>query len=198
MTGTARVPHLKRKPDCIVVGYVTEEHQLTPFAVFRPKFERQESEERFRVYDYPQDGFAVAVDASNLPKSALVLRGWGIDMAYIATDRSGRFLLAASYPNNKVTVNPIAPDGTVQAPKQVVPTEPNAHDANFSLRQNGPKNSNFVWRQTFFWAFWAIPTPYHQGGHPPALMQQHKKCPLTFRSRACDHFCPYTDQLAGW
>ncbi len=48
-------------------------------------------------------------------------------MAYIATDRSGRFLLAASYPNNKVTVNPIAPDGTVQAPKQVVPTEPNAH-----------------------------------------------------------------------
>ena len=81
MTGTARVPHLKRKPDCIVVGYVTEDHQLTPFAVFRPKFERQESKERFRVYDYPQDGFAVAVDASNLPKSALVLRGWGIDMA---------------------------------------------------------------------------------------------------------------------
>jgi len=48
-------------------------------------------------------------------------------MAYIATDRSGRFLLAASYPNNKVTVNPIAPDGTVQPPKQSVPTEPNAH-----------------------------------------------------------------------
>jgi 6-phosphogluconolactonase len=48
-------------------------------------------------------------------------------MAYIATDRSGRFLLAASYPNNKVTVNPIAPDGTVQPPKQIVPTEPNAH-----------------------------------------------------------------------
>jgi 6-phosphogluconolactonase len=48
-------------------------------------------------------------------------------MAYIATDRSGRFLLAASYPNNKVTVNPIAPDGTVQPTKQVIPTEPNAH-----------------------------------------------------------------------
>src|SRR5258708_17142491 len=48
-------------------------------------------------------------------------------MAYIATDRSGRFLLAASYPNNKVTVNPIAPDGTVGPPKQVVATEPNAH-----------------------------------------------------------------------
>jgi hypothetical protein len=81
MTGTARVPHLKRKPDCIVVGYVTEDHRLTPFAVFRPEFERREPKERFRVYDYPQDGFAVAVDASNLPKSALVLRGWGVDMA---------------------------------------------------------------------------------------------------------------------
>ena len=48
-------------------------------------------------------------------------------MAYITTDRSGRFLLAASYPNNKVTVNPIAPDGTVQPPQQIIPTEPNAH-----------------------------------------------------------------------
>ena len=48
-------------------------------------------------------------------------------MAYIATDRTGRFLLAASYPNHKVTVNPIAPDGTVQPAKQVVSTEPNAH-----------------------------------------------------------------------
>ena len=48
-------------------------------------------------------------------------------MAYIATDRSGRFLLAASYPNNKVTVNPIAPDGTVQPTKQIIATEPNAH-----------------------------------------------------------------------
>jgi 6-phosphogluconolactonase len=48
-------------------------------------------------------------------------------MAYIATDRTGRFLLAASYPNHKVTVNPIAPDGTVQPPKQTIATEPNAH-----------------------------------------------------------------------
>jgi 6-phosphogluconolactonase len=48
-------------------------------------------------------------------------------MAYIATDRTGRYLLAASYPNNKVTVNPIAADGTVGKPSQVIPTEPNAH-----------------------------------------------------------------------
>src|SRR2546425_2756385 len=48
-------------------------------------------------------------------------------MAYIATDRTGRFLLGASYPGHKVTVNPIGPPGTVQPPQQVLPNYPNAH-----------------------------------------------------------------------
>jgi 6-phosphogluconolactonase len=48
-------------------------------------------------------------------------------LAYIATDRTGRFLLGASYPGNKVTVNPIGPPGTVQPPQQVLPNYPNAH-----------------------------------------------------------------------
>lgn len=49
-------------------------------------------------------------------------------MAYIATDRSGRWLLGASYGGNKVTVNPITADGKVQPVTQIVPTEPNAHE----------------------------------------------------------------------
>jgi 6-phosphogluconolactonase len=48
-------------------------------------------------------------------------------MAYIATDRTGKFLLSASYSGHKVAVNPIAPDGSVQPPVQIVPTEPHAH-----------------------------------------------------------------------
>jgi 6-phosphogluconolactonase len=48
-------------------------------------------------------------------------------MAYIATDRTGRFLLGASYPGHKITVNPIGPQGTVQPPQQVLPGYPNAH-----------------------------------------------------------------------
>lgn len=48
-------------------------------------------------------------------------------MAYIATDRTGRFLLGASYPGHKITVNPIGPQGTVQPPQQVLPNHPNAH-----------------------------------------------------------------------
>ncbi|MGH7311162.1 MAG: lactonase family protein [Candidatus Rokuibacteriota bacterium] len=48
-------------------------------------------------------------------------------MAYIATDRTGRFLLSASYPGNKLTVSRITPPGTVQPPHQVVTDQPNAH-----------------------------------------------------------------------
>src|SRR5881397_3066372 len=48
-------------------------------------------------------------------------------MAYIATDRTGRFLLGASYPGHKLTVNPIGPPGTVQPPQQVLSNYPNAH-----------------------------------------------------------------------
>src|SRR5260370_11942289 len=48
-------------------------------------------------------------------------------MAYIATDHSGRYLLGASYPGHKVTVNPIGPPGTVQPPQQLLPHPPNPH-----------------------------------------------------------------------
>jgi len=48
-------------------------------------------------------------------------------LAYIAVDRTGRFLLGASYPGHKVTVNPIGPPGTVQPPQQVLQNYPNAH-----------------------------------------------------------------------
>lgn len=48
-------------------------------------------------------------------------------MAYLATDRSGRFLLAASYAGNRVTVNAIGADGVVGALVQDLPTAPKAH-----------------------------------------------------------------------
>jgi 6-phosphogluconolactonase len=48
-------------------------------------------------------------------------------MAYISTDRTGRFLLSASYGGHKVAINPIK-DGQVQKDAvQVVATQPNAH-----------------------------------------------------------------------
>ena len=48
-------------------------------------------------------------------------------MAYVGTDMTGGFLLAASYPGHQLTVSPVQPDGTVGAVQQVVPTGPNAH-----------------------------------------------------------------------
>jgi 6-phosphogluconolactonase len=48
-------------------------------------------------------------------------------MAYIATDRTGRFLFAASYPGHKLTVSPIGKDGIIGATQQVLPNHTNSH-----------------------------------------------------------------------
>jgi 6-phosphogluconolactonase len=46
---------------------------------------------------------------------------------YITHDRTGRYLLSASYSAHLVSVNPVKPDGTVGEPSQVIPTARNAH-----------------------------------------------------------------------
>jgi 6-phosphogluconolactonase len=49
-------------------------------------------------------------------------------MAYVSTDRGGRFLFTASYGGDKVAVSPIGADGLVTAEAiQVLPTGRNAH-----------------------------------------------------------------------
>ena len=46
---------------------------------------------------------------------------------YITFDRSGRYLLSASYHGGLVSVNPVGANGVVGEPLQVVPTARNAH-----------------------------------------------------------------------
>ena len=48
-------------------------------------------------------------------------------LPYIVFDRTGRFLLGASYGANLVSVNPVGADGRVGEPMQVIPTARNAH-----------------------------------------------------------------------
>ena len=49
-------------------------------------------------------------------------------MAYIVTDRTGRYLLSASYPGNKLTINPIDEKGqVVEKPTQIIPDRPKSH-----------------------------------------------------------------------
>jgi len=48
-------------------------------------------------------------------------------MPYILPDRTGKFLISASYPQHRATVNAIGADGVVQAVKQSIEDMPNAH-----------------------------------------------------------------------
>lgn len=48
-------------------------------------------------------------------------------MAYLACDRSGRFLLSASYGGHQLAVSPVDAQGIAQAAQQVLATPPNAH-----------------------------------------------------------------------
>ncbi len=49
-------------------------------------------------------------------------------MAYTTVDKSGKWLLCASYPQGKLTVNPIGGDGRIEAPpKQIITDRPKAH-----------------------------------------------------------------------
>jgi len=58
----------------------------------------------------------------------------------IALDRTGRFLLGASYGANQVGVNPVSADGKVGEPIQVIPTARNAH----SIRTDNTNRFVFV------------------------------------------------------
>ncbi|WP_341912336.1 beta-propeller fold lactonase family protein [Ferrovibrio terrae] len=78
-----------------------------------------------RAAPFTAVGFAIDAKTGRLQHTA---NGPLADsMAYIATDRSGKYLLSASYGGHKITVNPITPAGTVQAPSQVITTGQNAH-----------------------------------------------------------------------
>lgn len=81
VTGTVLLPNQKRRPDCVVVGYATGDHRSIPFTVFRSKFEGWALKGQFRIGDLSPDGFAVSIDASNLPKGPHLLQAWSIDMA---------------------------------------------------------------------------------------------------------------------
>jgi 6-phosphogluconolactonase len=48
-------------------------------------------------------------------------------MPFIATDRAGRYLFAASYPGHKITVSPIGPQSLIQPAQQILENYTNAH-----------------------------------------------------------------------
>src|SRR5882724_4556145 len=92
------------------------------------------------VRSKPFQAYSYSIDKSS---GALNLVGTGAlaeSYPYIALDRSGRFLLGASYGANQVGVNPVGADGRVGEPLQVVPTARNAH----SIRTDNTNRFVFV------------------------------------------------------
>jgi 6-phosphogluconolactonase len=69
-----------------------------------------------------------AIDPSSGRLSHLATTPLLCPMAYIVIDRSGRFLLAASYTDARLAIYPIDSAGLIEGrPTQVKPTGPNAH-----------------------------------------------------------------------
>jgi 6-phosphogluconolactonase len=79
------------------------------------------------IRSQPYRVVAFAIDPASGALSHLGNAPLADSMAYLATDRTGRWLLGASYGGSLVAVNPVAPDGRVEPPRQVEATEPKAH-----------------------------------------------------------------------
>jgi 6-phosphogluconolactonase len=79
------------------------------------------------VRSKPFSAYTYSIDRGT---GALTLVGTGPlaeSFPYISHDRSGRFLLGASYGGNLVSVNPVGADGRVGEPMQTISTARNAH-----------------------------------------------------------------------
>ena len=79
------------------------------------------------VRSKPFSAYTYSIDRST---GALKLVGTGPlaeSFPYVSLDRTGRFLLGASYGANLVSVNPVGADGRVGEPMQTIPTARNAH-----------------------------------------------------------------------
>jgi len=79
-----------------------------------------------RSDNFPASTFAIEPATGRL--SHLATTPLRDSMAYIVTDRTGRYLLSASYPGNKLTINPIDDKGhIVEQTTQIIPDRPKAH-----------------------------------------------------------------------
>jgi 6-phosphogluconolactonase len=79
-----------------------------------------------RSDNFPATSFAIERASGRL--SAVATTPLPASMAYLKTDRTGRYLLAASYPGNLLAINPIDADGKiVEKSTQIIPNRPKSH-----------------------------------------------------------------------
>src|SRR5215468_3749492 len=92
------------------------------------------------VRSKPFQAYSYSIDKSSGALNPVGTGTLAESYPYIALDRSGRFLLGASYGANQVGVNPVGADGRVGEPLQVIPTARNAH----SIRTDNTNRFVFV------------------------------------------------------
>lgn len=100
-------------------------------------------------------------------------------MANIATDRAGKVLFSASYGGNKVALNPLAANGVIAEPKQVIPTGLNAHAFLPSPDNRFVFATNLGSDQVLSFAFDAA-TGSLTPSNPPAIKTPEKSGPRHF------------------
>ncbi len=86
---------------------------------------------RFLIAALRSDNFpatSFAIDPASGRLSVVATTPLTASMAYLKTDRTGRYLLAASYPGNQLSVNPIDASGRIgEKPTQIIPNRPKSH-----------------------------------------------------------------------
>jgi 6-phosphogluconolactonase len=118
-------------------------------------------------------------------------------MAYVSTDRSGRFLFTASYGGDKIAVSPIGPDGLVTAEAiQVLPTGRNAHSILADRTNRFVYSANLGANQVLQFAFDAATgklTPLD----PPAVKPEPGHGPRHLAFSPDDKFLYVLNELSG-
>ena len=108
--------------DLLLVQTVPVTGQVMPLAVSPDK--------KFLYAALRSQPYSVAsfrIDAASGRLEPIGVNALPDSMAYVLTDRTGRWLFAASYGGHKMSVSPIGADGVALPATQVLPTGQNAH-----------------------------------------------------------------------
>jgi 6-phosphogluconolactonase len=118
------------------------------------------------------------------------------NLTYISFDRTGAFLLGASYGANLVSVNPVQSDGRVGDPLQVIPTARNAH----SIRADNTNRFVFaphLGTDQVFQFFFDQKTGRLAANTPPVLQLEQGTGPRHFIVSGDNRFVYVLNELSG-
>lgn len=78
--GWTRVPDQNRAPDCVVLGFETDDGRWQPFCVTETGEKRPDIAEKSGSAPLARAGFSRSIDAKSLPRGGVTMRAWAIDL----------------------------------------------------------------------------------------------------------------------